>query len=332
MTGVQTCALPISNTITVVIPLLTATLILSIVISEILLGTIKKQQEQYQLLQITQAKLIEQEKIRMIQLLSGGVAHDFNNILTAILGNINLLKWYENLPKDAEESIQQAERASVEARDLIKQLMLLSRDQKFIHQEAIDLYPILVENTKFYLSGSRSKPNFKIQENLWNIQGDKTQISELLQNLIINADQSMPTGGTITISAHNMEIDVNNDLNLQKGKYVRIEIQDQGIGIPKTIFGKIFDPFYTTKSNGTGLGLAICLNVVKSHRGSLTFDSIQGVGSTFTILLPQNQNDDQIISVDSTQPAKIQRDFSKKDENSNCETEKIVLEIGRAHV
>ena len=233
---------------------------------------------------ITEKKKMEQEvlkvqKLESLGVLAGGIAHDFNNILTAILGNITLAKQYVNQEDLVFGRLVEAEKASIRARDLTQQLLTFSKGGAPIKKTA-SIVELLKETTNFTLSGTNVMCEFSIQDNLLPVEMDYGQISQVIHNLVLNAQQALPEGGVIDVLAENFEI----------GEvYVKISIKDRGIGIPKEHLSKIFDPYFTTKQKGSGLGLAIAYSIVKSHDGYITADSELGVGSTFSIYLPASQ-------------------------------------------
>ena len=136
------------------------------------------------------------------------------------------------------------------------------------------------------LRGSKSICEFSISEDLWPVEVDIGQISQVINNIVINANQAMPEGGTIQVAAENLIIDDRQSLSLKPGRYIRISISDQGIGISEKYTSKIFDPYFTTKQEGSGLGLATTFSIIKKHDGHITVESQPGVGTTFQIYLP----------------------------------------------
>jgi CheY-like chemotaxis protein len=171
------------------------------------------------------------------------------------------------------------------ARDLTQQLLTFSKGGAPIKKTA-SIDELLKDTTVFTLSGSNVKCKFSIPEDLWSVEIDEGQISQVINNLIINADQAMPEGGTISISAENVIIGAEDVLPLKEGRYLKIKIQDQGIGIPEEYLQKIFDPYFTTKQKGSGLGLTIAYSIIKNHKGYIAVKSKLGVGSKFSIYLP----------------------------------------------
>ncbi|UCC11718.1 MAG: response regulator, partial [candidate division WOR-3 bacterium] len=229
-------------------------------------------------------ELQKTQKLESLGILAGGIAHDFNNIITAILGNIEILKVYMSTHTH-DERLHKIENAVFRARDLIQQLLTFSKGGAPI-KKTLSIVELLKESAGFVLRGSNVKCEFSIQEDLWAVEIDESQISQVINNLLLNADQAMHDGGTIRIIAENHIIYNVNGLPLHKGKYVRISIEDHGIGIPEENISKIFDPYFTTKERGNGLGLTTAYSIIRKHDGYITVDSRVGRGSTFSIYLP----------------------------------------------
>lgn len=226
-------------------------------------------------------------KLEMVGLLAGGIAHDFNNILTAIAGNLSLAKTQAGIEGNVLEHVLSAERATLRARDLTYQLLTFARGGAPVRKSA-SIVELIQETAEFALRGRRSICNFNLPSDTWPAEVDEGQISQVIQNLILNADQAMPAGGTVHITSHNVEI-VHGDENprtLGAGRYVAITIRDEGIGIPSEIRSKIFDPYFTTKRSGSGLGLATSYSIIKKHLGEFEVESTPGAGSTFRFYLP----------------------------------------------
>ena len=244
-------------------------------------------------LDITERKRMEEERIRVSKLesvgaLAGSIAHDFNDILTAVLGNISLAGMYLKTGETADkvlEKLKEAETASAHARDLTQQLLTFSRGRSST-REVISIAGILRESANFALRGSSVRCEFSTPDDLWQVKVDEEQMSQVISNLVINADQAMPEGGTIKAQAQNVTLRAEDALPLKDGEYVRISIEDQGIGIPEEYLQKIFDPYFTTKRKDRGLGLATSYSIIKNHGGHITVESKLGVGSTFCIYLP----------------------------------------------
>ncbi|HXG65532.1 MAG TPA: PAS domain S-box protein, partial [Blastocatellia bacterium] len=205
-----------------------------------------------------EAELLKAGKLESLGVLAGGIAHDFNNILTTILGNISLVKASAAPGDETYERLSDAERASLRARDLTRQLLTFSRGGAPI-RSAASVADLLEEAASFAITGSNVRCEFDLAEDLWPVDVDAGQISQVIHNLTLNAQQAMPEGGVIRIKAENVAIGTggeNMSLPLPPGRYVKITVRDTGIGIPEEHLDKIFDPYFTTKQTGSGLGLA----------------------------------------------------------------------------
>ena len=235
-------------------------------------------------------ELLKARKLEAIGILAGGIAHDFNNILTAIMGNITLAKIYAKPGDKTHERLIDAEKASMRAKDLTQQLLAFSRGGAPIKKTVV-ISKLLESTALFALTGSNVRCEFSVPGDLWPVEVDEGQISQLISNLTINADQAMPKGGIIKVLAENVVVDAKEGLPLQKGKYIKISIKDQGVGIRKEHLQKIFDPYFTTKHKGSGLGLATAYSIVKRHDGCVQVESEPGVGTTFNIYLPASSKE-----------------------------------------
>jgi PAS domain S-box-containing protein len=232
-----------------------------------------------------EADLARIERLESLGVLAGGIAHDFNNILTAISTNISMAQMYGNLDDETSKMLADAETAATRANNLTQQLLTFSKGGQPV-KKPISLARLLVETTEFTLSGSNVICRYDIPEDLLALEADEGQLSQMIQNLILNAKQAMPEGGTIRIRAKNlMEKDGESAL-VREGNLVRIWITDQGTGIPAKHLNRIFDPFFTTKHKGSGLGLSTTFSVVSNHDGQIRVQSEAGHGTTFTITLP----------------------------------------------
>jgi PAS domain S-box-containing protein len=225
------------------------------------------------------------ERLESIGTLAGGIAHDFNNLLTGIMGNISLIRDYLEPGSKEAERLLEAERASLRARDLTQQLLTFARGGEPI-KETIAVGRLIEDAANFALGGSKSACVIDIPENLWKVHADKGQVSEVINNLVINAAESMPGGGVINISARNRVFREESSLLLPKGNYIELSIEDHGVGIPEEDLARIYEPYFTTKTKGSGLGLATTYSIIKNHEGLITVDSTPGVGTTFHIYLP----------------------------------------------
>lgn len=256
---------------------------------------------------VTDRKQLEEERIKTSKLeatgiLAGGIAHDLNNIIMASMGNIELAKLYSQAGGKALDRLEEAEKASMRARDLAQQLLTFSRGGAPI-KKPTSIVELMREAVGFALSGSNLKYDFDMPNNLWHVEADEAQISQVLNNIIINSVQAMPAGGTVKLCAQNEFLGSGNGLPLSPGRYVKINIQDQGKGVKKEHLAKIFDPYFTTRKTGSGLGLATVYSIIKNHQGYVSVDSEFGVGTTFSIYLPAAMK-----AIPETKPA--QKQFS----------------------
>ena len=244
---------------------------------------------------ITEKKRIEEElrkiqKLESLGILAGGIAHDFNNILVSIIGGLSLLKLYTKPEDKSFEMLTMVEKSAFQAGDLARQLLTFSKGGNPV-KKVCSIEKVLKEAVNFSLRGSKAKCTFSIADELWLVEIDEGQISQVLNNLIINADQAMPKGGVIQVSAGNVSIGQNDGLPLKEGRYVKVCVMDEGTGIPREYLSKIFDPYFTTKSMGSGLGLAISFSIIKRHGGYITVESEIGTGTTLSFYLPASQKD-----------------------------------------
>jgi len=224
------------------------------------------------------------QKLESLGVLAGGIAHDFNNLLGGIFGYIELAK-EETTDKNVLNLLAESLSSIDRAKGLTQQLLTFSKGGQPI-KKTESLFPFIKDTVMFALSGTSVSCNFDIQDKLWSSNFDKNQIAQVIDNLTINAQQAMPNGGQVELTAENISISENKHADLSPGKYVKISLKDCGIGIPKEFLIRIFDPYYTTKSNGHGLGLASCYSIVKKHNGCIDVQSEPGKGSTFNLYLP----------------------------------------------
>jgi two-component system cell cycle sensor histidine kinase/response regulator CckA len=243
---------------------------------------------------ITERKQLEEahqqlEKLESVGLLAGGIAHNFNNLLTVILGNISLASVGAAPGSEIGESLEQAEKASLRAKELTVQLLTFSKGGAPVRKLG-SLTELLHDTTGFALSGTNVKCRFSIPADLWHAEIDAGQVSQAIRNLVNNAQQAMPGGGTIELTAENLALTekqiLGRGLPLKAGNYVRVAVTDHGSGIPKEHLEIIFDPFFSTKPAGTGMGLATSFSIARQHEGHLSVESEFGSGSTFYLYLP----------------------------------------------
>jgi len=242
-------------------------------------------------------ELIKMHKLESLGILAGGIAHDFNNILTALTGNLSMARMHVEPGGKVHKRIEEAEKASMRARDLTQQLLTFSKGGEPIKQ-LVSISELIIDSSQFVLRGSNVKCEFDLPADLWLVELDEGQISQVLNNLLINADQAMPEGGIINIHAENVHIGSNMVPSLKEGDYVSVSVKDQGSGISEKYLTKIFDPYFSTKHKGHGLGLATAYSIVNKHHGLLEVDSELGKGAEFRFCLPASlQNEVRQASV-----------------------------------
>lgn len=240
-----------------------------------------------------QEQLFQSQKMDSIGMLAGGLAHDFNNVISAIIGHIELLGEHDNLDADARHRLAIIETSARRASKMISKLL------KFARKGTIDILPVdlnsvvrdtyeLISKT---LSGKQAVVSLKLDETIPEIMGDANQIEQVIMNLMVNAGDAMPSGGLVTVNTYARELGSEASFIhplLTPGPYVILTISDTGTGIPEHIRDKIFDPFFTTKEKGkgTGLGLAMVYGIVQDHRGVITVETHPGKGTTFNVYLP----------------------------------------------
>ena len=246
--------------------------------------------------QRNEAERRKAETLEQLGLLAGGIAHDFNNLLTAIIGNISLASLLLQPDDEMAERLDDAKNASLRARDLAQQLLTFARGGAPIKKTA-SMAKLIQDTVSFSLRGSRNRSEFEFGVDLAPAEIDAGQISQVIANLVVNADQAMPNGGTLYVSCDNFCYDVNDATipDLAPGDYVRVRIRDEGVGIPEKYVKRIFDPYFTTKSKGNGLGLATAYSIVKNHNGLMTVESEVHVGTTFTIYLPTAAANEELL-------------------------------------
>ena len=236
-----------------------------------------------------QVELQRARNLESLGFLAGGIAHDFNNILTAIMGNIDLVRF--KIPAEdtqCRELLASAGKAVVRAMNLTSQLLTFSKGGDPV-KTITSIGAIIKESANFVLHGSNIKCNYDFGENLWPAEIDRSQIGQVIQNIVINAIQAMPDGGVIDLRCKNFDKGAEDLLPVEDGKYVEIQIADNGVGIDSELVDKIFDPYVTTKTEGNGLGLSITHSIVNKHGGYIKVESETGMGATFSIFLPASE-------------------------------------------
>jgi PAS domain S-box-containing protein len=244
-------------------------------------------------LDITERRQMEEQvqkaqKLEAIGTLAAGIAHDFNNLLGALTGNLSLLREAGPDDPDREELLDEVERAALGAQALTAQLLTFSKGGAPI-REVTSMRQLVTDCARFVTRGSRSHCRFEVDEDLASAEVDAGQIGQVINNLVINAMQAMPDGGTITVGGKTEDVGPEDEQGLPPGRYVHVWVQDDGPGIPPEILDRIFDPFFTTKSHGTGLGLSTSYSIISRHEGRMAVSSEPSAGTRFDIYLPASE-------------------------------------------
>src|SRR3954471_13497814 len=229
-------------------------------------------------------------KLESLGTLAGGIAHDLNNILTVISGNIGLAEI--EAPVDSGTLLgflSKAGQAAQHAAHLSNQLLTFSKGGAPL-KKVVSLCDLLEHSAEFALYGSNLRTDFDISVDLWKAEVDAGQIEQVVNALILNAREAMPQGGTVRVRARNVVFEENTSAPLSSGRYIKIAISDRGPGISDDLRAKIFDPYFTTKPAATGLGLAISYSVVKKHGGLLLMESSSSEGSVFVFYLRASES------------------------------------------
>ena len=231
-------------------------------------------------------------RLEAIGRLAGGVAHDFNNLLTAVAGNVTLLKLKAAEQPGLPEHLDEIEQSVQRGAELTRRLLAFAR-QQVIEPRTLHIAAQLLELDRLLrrLLGDQILFDMDLPPGLWSIRADPTAFEQILVNLAVNARDAMPRGGTFRITARNLAIGASGheSLNLAKGEWLRLDVEDTGTGIPHALLERIFEPFFTTKesSGGTGLGLATVYGAVTQMGGQIRVDSVEGRGTTFSLFFPR---------------------------------------------
>jgi two-component system, cell cycle sensor histidine kinase and response regulator CckA len=232
----------------------------------------------------TEAETLQTCKLEAVGLLAGGLAHDFNNALLIIIGNLQMARMFSSSSETHMRQLHNAEQACLRARDLTSQFLTFAKGGQPITQTG-RIGKLIRDTAAFAVSGSNVGCEFEIDADHSAVNADFGQIAQVINNLVINADQAMPDGGAMQIGVANVRHDGISP-PLPEGSYVRITVKDEGTGIAPEHVDRIFDPYFTTKAGGSGLGLSSCYSIIRNHGGHIGVESTPGVGTVFTIHLP----------------------------------------------
>ncbi|MBI4329805.1 MAG: PAS domain S-box protein [Chloroflexi bacterium] len=241
---------------------------------------------------VTERSKAETERLKFAKLesvgtLAGGIAHDFNNLLTVVLGRIELAQEFGEVgqAEALRKALAEAERVTLRATNLSHQLLTFAKGGTPV-KKLTSVRRVIEDSASFSLKGSNVRCEFSFPDDLWAAEVDEGQIGQVISNLVINARQAMPGGGTVLVAARNISLTEGEVVPLSGGRYLLVNVEDHGIGIPREHWGRMFEPYFTTKPSGSGLGLATSYSIVKSHGGTITVSSVEGVGTTFQVYLP----------------------------------------------
>ncbi|MBU5612835.1 hybrid sensor histidine kinase/response regulator [Geomonas azotofigens] len=238
----------------------------------------------------SQQELLKMQKLESLGVLAGGIAHDFNNILTGIMGNITLAQMTLEDAAQAHQLLKQAEKACQRASELSNQLLTFAKGGKPIKKN-VAVRHLVEETVSLVLRGSNVLSVLDLPKNLYLLEVDEGQVHQAFSNIVINALQSMPQGGTFTVAAANVTIEEGNSMALAAGRYVKFSFSDTGCGIAAEDQKRIFDPYFSTKTGGKGLGLSSAHSVIVRHGGYITVRSQPGMGTAFEVFLPAAQGE-----------------------------------------
>ncbi len=244
----------------------------------------------------TKQELLKVEKLQSIGALAGGIAHDFNNLLTAILGNISAVKPALGVDHRGFQRLTEAEKACLRAKGLTKQLLAFAKGGAPI-KRTIPICEVLKDAAELALRGANVRCEITAPDDIRPVEVDADQIGQVFSNLVINAQQAMPRGGVIEITASDVNISAHDGVGLPAGSYVRVDVKDRGPGIPEEHLSKVFDLYFTTKPKGSGLGLATAYAIINNHGGAISVDSKPGDGAVFHVYLPASTGEVTVADV-----------------------------------
>ena len=263
---------------------------------------------------ITERKRMADERLTTSKLeslgtLAGGIAHDLNNILTVISGNIGLAQLEApNSNGNLLSYLAKAGQASQHAARLSSQLLTFSKGGAPLKKVA-SVADLIQHAAEFSLHGSNLRSTIEIEDHLGQAEVDAAQVEQVLNALIINAREAMRNGGSIYLCAENIQVSEKSGLPLENGRYIKITVADHGPGVPSELAAKIFDPYFTTKETSSGLGLAISYSIIRKHGGFLHLENTSPAGATFAFYLPAARG--KVVS-DPLQPNDHSFQFSQQ--------------------
>ena len=237
-----------------------------------------------------ESQLIQAQKMDAIGKLTGGIAHDFNNLLAAVIGGLGLLDKRAELTEDQRKILTMTKRAAEQGSELVRRLLAFGRRQK-LEPKAIDLAALqeAVSDLLTHTLGGLVNIEWRADDAMWDAFADQAQLELALVNLIINARDAMPAGGTVTVSAENRALDAGNWAELPPGDYVQLAVTDTGTGMSADVLERVLEPFFTTKElgKGSGLGLPMVYGFAKQSNGAFRLRTELGSGTTAELWLPR---------------------------------------------
>ncbi|MGL1937281.1 MAG: PAS domain-containing protein [Fibrobacterales bacterium] len=281
---------------------------------------------------ITENKRTEQElqktqRLESLGYLAGGIAHDFNNLLGGIFGNIELAKNEIDGKSQAAKYLDKSLAVLDRTKDLTQQLLTFSKGGD-PRKSVLGIESLLEESCAISLSGSNIEYEVLTGKKIKALEADPNQLSQVLNNILLNARQAMPDGGKVTIATETQLLSENHVPGLSAREYLKITVKDGGLGIPESLIHKVFDPFFSTKQTGSGLGLATCYSIIRKHAGAITIDSEIGKGTTVSIYLPTTDSTvEQKVQVDAKPIQMDGRILVMDDEEMMRDVAKGILEM-----
>lgn len=236
-----------------------------------------------------QEELLKSKNIESIGILAGGIARDFNNYLTSIMGNISIAKMSLHNTRKIHRALNRAEETSIKAAELAAVLLTFSEGGEPINKKN-SITDIIRNTIEYHFKDTPVTFHYHSEKKTWPVCGDETQLKQIIYNILLNAVQAIPNEGEVIIETENVSLAQANEFSLTGGNYIKISVKDSGVGIPAKNLDKIFDPFFSTKDTinheGVGMGLSISQSIIKKHNGTIAVDSTEGKGTTVTIVIP----------------------------------------------
>jgi nitrogen-specific signal transduction histidine kinase/ActR/RegA family two-component response regulator len=248
-----------------------------------------------------QGELVKAQKLASLSHIAGSIGHEFNNLLTVIIGNIELMKKTGSLDEVCTEDIEEAEVAARKAKGLARQLLYFSQKGEMV-QYPVNMAKLLRDVVNSIMGSSGKQYELTVQDNLWQVNADESQLSQVFFNVIKKTFSMIDENGKIAVIARNKEIKSQGSLPIDPGKYVNIIVKEYGKSIPKDQLDGLFDPYFSVEKEPGGIELAIAYSIIKKHNGYITAESVADEGTSFYVYLPA------LIVVEEkprTQPAKV---------------------------